>query len=144
MSWSRWAALGFLGALTFLAAVAPERLDTRPSVVDGVQVMTVGQVLGGRAAGQIGGELVAVGGYWSDNVMPTTGMCRGQDTLALGCYDGEFGITEMNEHILLMSKYGELTARKKGKTDSGFVSTKRMVYGSTTWMPETSLAFPVM
>ena len=68
-------------------------------------VMTVGDVLKGRAAGTIKGEQVVMTGFWSALAMVHS--CRVPEEPmgeleSLACHEGEFGITEQNEPILVV------------------------------------------
>lgn len=82
-----------------------------PAVIDGLQVMTVSEVLAARSAGGLKIVAVAVGGYWTDGsighscafpvVIP--------GVLEIYCQDGEFGITELDEPVIVIDRRGSVT-----------------------------------
>jgi hypothetical protein len=86
------------------------------STVDGLAVQTVGEVLRSRANGGLRDQPVAVGGYWSDGSVghscapPALGENPGD--LELYCVDGEWGITELNEPIIVIDRFGQETVAK--------------------------------
>ena len=80
-----------------------------PATVDGLPVLTVGEVLAARAAGGLRNQAVAVGGYWSDRSSGHS--CPAQQTgdLEIYCHDGEYGITERDEPITVIDDNGHIT-----------------------------------
>lgn len=82
-----------------------------PTVVDGLPVLSVSQILAQRAAGGLRNQPVAVGGYWSDgSVAHSCGPPQSNPgVLELYCRDGEFGITELNEPIIVIDRGGYVT-----------------------------------
>jgi hypothetical protein len=86
-----------------------------PPEVDGLPVLTISQAIAKRNAGELGDRAVAVRGYWSDASVPHS--CApppgGQTgVLELYCHDREFGMTELNEPIEVISKQGRVTEGK--------------------------------
>jgi hypothetical protein len=74
-------------------------------VVDGLTVMTVTEALAAHTAGVLAGGRAAVKGWWSDGSIghscapPPIGETAGD--LEIYCHDGEYGITEGEEPILV-------------------------------------------
>jgi hypothetical protein len=88
------------------ASSAPS--PTIPASVDGYKVMTVSEVLQARSGGGLSKATVAVGGYWSDgsvghSCVPPEGKVG---DLQYRCVDGEFGITERYEPIMIIDQFG--------------------------------------
>ncbi len=82
-----------------------------PASVDGHPVITVSEVLAARAAGGLLGATIALGGYWSDgsvghSCVPPAGKVG---DLQYRCIDGEFGITERDEPIIVIDRHGYVT-----------------------------------
>jgi hypothetical protein len=83
-----------------------------PPEVDGLPVLTISQAIAKRNAGELGDRAVAVRGYWSDasvphGCVPPPGGNAG--ALEIYCVDREFGMTELNEPIEVISKQGRVT-----------------------------------
>jgi hypothetical protein len=82
-----------------------------PATVDGLTVMTVSEVLAARDEGGLHEAPVALGGYWSDGSMAHG--CAAPDgptgELEYYCHDGEFGITELDEPIMVIDRHGYVT-----------------------------------
>lgn len=82
-----------------------------PRMVDGLPVMSVSEVLAARAAGGLRNQAVAVGGYWSNGsighscVVPLSQ----PGILEIYCQDGEFGITELDEPVIVIDRHGNVT-----------------------------------
>jgi hypothetical protein len=76
-------------------------------MVDGVHILTVGQLLAQRAAGTLRGGPIALRGYWTNRYRPTPcpSPSPNPGTLQLYCADGEWGITERPEAILQVVHY---------------------------------------
>jgi hypothetical protein len=73
--------------------------------VEAAAVMTVGDVLKGRAAGTIKGEQVVITGFWSALAMVHSCAVPEEpmgELESLSCHELEFGITEQNEPILVV------------------------------------------
>ncbi len=85
-----------------------------PTVVDGLPVLSVGEVLRQRAAGGLRNQPVAVGGYWTDAVIGHSCVMAERSELEPQCNDGEYGITEFNEPILKIGRYVEIVYRARG------------------------------
>jgi hypothetical protein len=82
-----------------------------PASVDGHPVMMVSEVLAARAAGGMKGATIALGGYWSDgSVGHSCAPPQGKvGDLEYRCVDGEFGITELDEPIIVIDRRGHVT-----------------------------------
>jgi hypothetical protein len=93
-----------------------------PATVDGLPVLTVGEVLAARAAGGLRNQAVAVGGYWSDSASGHSCVAQQTGDLEIYCYDGEFGITERDEPIMVIDDNGHIT--------------RAAVRHLTPWVPE--------
>jgi hypothetical protein len=95
------------------ASPSPSTLPTTamPTSVDGLPVLTVGEALGARAAGGLRSQPVALGGYWSDgSIGHSCAAPRGQPgELEIYCTDGEAGITERDEPIIVIDAHGNVT-----------------------------------
>jgi hypothetical protein len=79
--------------------------------VDGLPVQSVSEVLAGRAEMTVGGGPVAVRGYWSVGVVRLT--CAADISAAeleIPCYDGQYGLTELEEPIFSSDRVGDATA----------------------------------
>jgi hypothetical protein len=71
----RWALPAGIAALVLVVGLIGVVAGTRPPIiVDGLRVLTVGELLDARTAGQLAGDRVAVGGYWSFRPA-STGFC---------------------------------------------------------------------
>jgi hypothetical protein len=91
-------------ASTSSASEPPRAEATMPSVVEGLTIQTVSELLAARAAGDAPGGPYALRGYWTDRTYGhTCGAPLSRDgqpgELELYCSDGEWGITERNEAI---------------------------------------------
>lgn len=74
--------------------------------------MTVSEVLSARAAGGLKNGTVEVGGYWSDgSIMHSCAAPMGGQPgeLEIYCMDGEWGITELDEPIVVIDQHGRMT-----------------------------------
>lgn len=87
--------------------------------VDGLLVMTVSEAVAAHQAGSLPDGRVAIRGYWSNGQVPHTcvppppGEQPGE--LELRCSDGEFGITERDEPILVVDvRRGQVTYTAQG------------------------------
>jgi hypothetical protein len=89
----------------------PGGLAGLPTTVDGLNVMTVSEVLAARANGGLDEQAVALGGYWSDGSFGHS--CAAPDgptgELEIYCHDGESGITENDEPIMVVDHNGSVT-----------------------------------
>jgi hypothetical protein len=88
--------------------------DTPPTSVDGLRVMTVSEVLSARASGELRNQPVAVGGYWSDDLIGHSCAAAERQALQPGCHDNEYGITEMNEPMLRLGRFAGIMYRVQG------------------------------
>ena len=104
-----------IGIIAVGVSLAPSAAPTDPAgMIDGLPVMTVSQVLDARARGELQHKRVAVGGWWSDGSvrhscvpsMPSPG------ELELYCHDGEYGVTELDERIMVVDQQGYVTAAR--------------------------------
>jgi len=82
-----------------------------PASIDGLPLLTVGGVLADRAAGGLRGERVAVRGFWSDGSLPHSCASPSEvpGDLELYCHDGEWGMTELSEPIVVVDDSGTST-----------------------------------
>jgi len=100
------------GATSPLPSPLAEASPT-PATVDGLPILTVSQVLAARASGGLRDQPVAVGGFWSASGVvhgcapPPPGPAPGE--LELYCEDGEWGITELDEPIMVVDQQGYVT-----------------------------------
>ncbi len=80
-------------------------------VIDGLPVMTVSEVLAARSAGGLRSEAIAVGGYWTDgSIGHSCAFPQSQPgVLEIYCQDGEFGITELDEPVIVIDRHGNVT-----------------------------------
>jgi len=87
-----------------------------PAEVDGLRVYTVGELLAGRKAGQVSGGTIALAGYWSwvDLVHSCAAPQSTPGVLEIYCRDGEFGITELDEPIMIVHQIGNETMTESG------------------------------
>jgi hypothetical protein len=89
-----------LPSTTSLPSPSPAPSDT-PNALAGLTVHSVSELLELRSGGHIGGEPVALRGFWSDRGFGHS--CVPPDSqpgeLQIRCHDGEFGITERDEPI---------------------------------------------
>lgn len=112
--WLLLPATAILMALAGLSLLIPG--SPPPTVVDGLPVLSVSEVLAQRAAGGLRDQPVAVGGYWSYTAIALS--CAAPNgrpgALEIYCYDGLSGITERNEPIFLLGRYVETTWQAKG------------------------------
>lgn len=97
---------GAAAAASPSAAAPPSRApaSTLPAVVDGLQVKTVPEVLAERSTGELKDQPVALGGFWSDRNFAHSCVppLEPPGALELYCHDGEWGITEEREAILVL------------------------------------------
>ncbi|MDL2335822.1 MAG: hypothetical protein QFC55_07320 [Chloroflexota bacterium] len=103
--------------IVLAAAVLRVLGDTPPTTVDGLRVMTVSDVLTARAAGGLRNQPVAIGGYWSNSNVGAH-MCPASlvpaGGLELNCETNEYGITQENEPMQLVSKFHEYVYQARG------------------------------
>jgi hypothetical protein len=82
------------------------------ATVDGMPVLTVGEVLRQRSAGELGGESVAIGGYWSSALIGPISCAApigNPGDLELYCRVEDFGIAEREEPIAVLNPDGSVT-----------------------------------
>lgn len=103
-------------ALLILVAGCGDAIVPTPTVVptavtlDGLPLLTVGEVLAARAAGGLRSERVAVHGFWSDGSLPhSCAPAERTGELELYCRDGEWGMTELSEPIVVVEDSGIAT-----------------------------------
>jgi hypothetical protein len=98
-------------AATSSPGPTPIAQATLPTEVDGRPVQTVSEAIAKRDAGGLGTNPIAVRGYWSDgSVMHSCGAPdQATGELELYCNDREFGITELDEPIVVISRSGIAT-----------------------------------
>jgi hypothetical protein len=86
-------------------------LATMPATVDGKSVLSVSEAIRQRDAGDLGSDPVAIRGYWSNPSVAHSCAAPDHQTgdLEIYCHDREFGITELNEAIEIISLHGEVT-----------------------------------
>lgn len=86
---------------------SPPPLPSADSV-DGLTIHSVSKLLDLRADGRIGGERVALRGFWSDRRQDYFLSCIDPDStpgeLEIPCRDGTFGITERDEPIATLTE----------------------------------------
>ena len=93
----------------------------------GLTIHSVSELLDLRSDGRIGGERVALRGFWSDRRQDYYLSCIDPDShpgeLEVPCRDGTFGITERDEPIGTMNVtvYGETLERTNGPALTPFV-----------------------
>ena len=82
-----------------------------PATVDGLPVMTISEAIAQRDAGTLGDHPVAISGFWSGQmVMHSCAAPNGRTgELENYCHDGEFGLTELDEHIEVVDQHGFVT-----------------------------------
>ncbi|MEO8570241.1 MAG: hypothetical protein ABI553_00950 [Chloroflexota bacterium] len=87
------------------SATASLAASPSPAFVEGLPVHTVSQLLALRDSGTLGDQPVALRGYWSDLMLlhTCTPYVSKPGELEISCYDGEFGITERNEQIMVFT-----------------------------------------
>lgn len=133
--WLLLPAAAILVALVGMALLIPGAPP--PTVVDGLPVLSVSDVLAQRAGGGLRNQPVAVGGYWSDGSVAH--MCApplGQPgVLELYCADGEFGITERNEPITLVGRFHQFVYIAQGPHLTPFFEQGEPGTGSY-WHPD--------
>jgi len=117
---SRKSALVLLPAAAILVALAGLSLllpgAPPPTVVDGLPVLSVSEVLAQRAAGGLRNQPVAVGGYWSGSSLvascaPPVGIPGVLELYCTGTYDG---ITERNEPFALIGRFHQYVYTAQG------------------------------
>jgi hypothetical protein len=86
------------------APSVPPPLPTDLTEIDGLPVLTVSEALAAHEDGSLPGGRVAMHGYWTNNpvVHGCVPMSTGIGELEIYCYDGEYGITELDEPIWLI------------------------------------------
>lgn len=103
--------VALLGLSLLLPGASP------PTVVDGLPVLSVSDVLAQRAAGGLRDQSVAVGGYWSVSNVGAH-MCPASlahaGSLELNCEQDEYGITQDNEPMQLVSRFHEYVYQVRG------------------------------
>lgn len=78
-----------------------------PTLLDGLPVMTVSEALAAHEQGVLPGDRAAIRGFWSNGEVPSTCVLpENTGDLELWCSDGEYGITELEEQILVLDAYG--------------------------------------
>ncbi|MEX2546385.1 MAG: hypothetical protein WD830_01190 [Chloroflexota bacterium] len=111
---NRRVAEAMLALVTLVAGcgdvIVPTPVPT-PATVDGLPLLRVGDVIAARAAGGLRGARVAVYGYWSDGSVGHSCAPPSEPTgeLELYCHDGEWGITELQEAIVVVDNSGGVT-----------------------------------
>lgn len=113
---NRRAAVAMLALMSLVAGCGDAIVPTptivpTPATLDGLPLLTVGEVLAARAAGGLRGERVAVHGYWSDGSLPHSCVPPSErpGELELYCRDGEWGMTELQEPIVVVDNSGVVT-----------------------------------
>jgi len=86
----------------------PTPTSAQPAI-DGVPIMSVAELLAGRAAGSASGGPYALRGYWSVRTFPhacgNPGPPGQPGELEIACSDGEWGITDASEAILEVEQH---------------------------------------
>lgn len=117
---SIWA---FLGATILVVSFAAYR-SAGGDPVGGTDPQSVSDLLAARAAGTAS-QKVALAGFWSNESVPHT--CQIPDgppgDLEILCHDGEYGIVEADEPILVVTANGQATPALSAHL--------------TPWLPET-------
>jgi hypothetical protein len=92
-------------------AVARPTSTPVPPIVEGKPVLSVSQVLARRASGGLKDQPVVVAGFWSDASSAHSCAPPPEQTgdLELYCSDGEYGITERDEPIMVVDPHGFVT-----------------------------------
>lgn len=111
-AWLLLPAAAILAALAGLSLLMPGAPP--PTVVDGLPVLSVSQVLAERAAGGLNTQPVAVGGYWTDAEIGHSCAAAVRSELEPGCHDREFGITELNEPVLKFGRFSQIVYEAQG------------------------------
>jgi hypothetical protein len=127
-------AIAVAGGLVVLSCVASPRTDLAvgptasptapeattsstpaPSTVGGLHIYTVSELLDARLAGTVEGGPIALRGFWTERLIghSCSPPMKPVGELELGCYEGEWGITERDESI------GELTVDSRFVPASG-------------------------
>ena len=98
-------------ATTASPGPTPVAQATLPTEVDGLPVLTVSEAIAKRDAGGLGTNPIAVRGYWSDGSVGHSCAPPDQTTgeLEIYCHDREFGITELDEPIVVITNHGYMT-----------------------------------
>jgi hypothetical protein len=102
-------------AVTTSPSPTPLGQASLPSTVDGRPVLTISEAIAKRDSGDLGPNAVAIRGYWSDaSVAHSCQAPKGQPgVLEIYCHEREFGITELDEPIEVVSEHG-FTAEGSG------------------------------
>ncbi len=79
--------------------------SSSPAFVDGLPVHRVSELLALRDGGTLGNREVALRGYWSalGQIHACTPSIPNPGELEIHCYDGEFGITERDEQMMVFT-----------------------------------------
>jgi hypothetical protein len=103
--------LAAVAAITFVGSPRP-----RLSSVDGLPVMSVSEALAAHTAGRLPGGRAAVSGFWSGGFIghSCTSPLAQPGELELYCHDGEYGITERNEQMIVVEESGLVTYQAEG------------------------------
>lgn len=92
-------------------AVARPSSTPVPAIVEGHPVLSVSQVLAQRASGGLKDQPAVVAGFWSDASVAHSCAPPPEQTgdLEIYCHDGEYGITERDEPIMVIDPHGYVT-----------------------------------
>jgi hypothetical protein len=82
-----------------------------PTTVDGQPVLTISEAIAKRDGGKLGTDPVAVRGFWSNGSVGHS--CAAPDAptgeLEIYCHDREWGMTELDEPIMVIDQQGYTT-----------------------------------
>ena len=107
-------------AIVFLANGAPRSLPvvTPPASVGDLPVMTVSEAIAAHAAGELPEGRAAIRGFWSNQSIAHSCAPAAQGDspgdLEIYCHDGEYGIAERDEFVMLVSSDGQVTHEAEG------------------------------
>jgi hypothetical protein len=117
-----------------------------PAEVDGRHVLTVSELQAERASGLLEDGSIALAGYWSYGAgahscaPPRTGQ---PGDLELYCHDGEYGITELNEQVLVIPTNPDAPpVRAEGPMLTPWLPNEDWVYPLVALPPVNGQPFP--
>jgi len=99
-------------AKSALPSPATSAQPSQAAMVDGLPLLTVSEAIAKRDSGELGNQAIAIAGYWSYvSVILSCGPPSGGQAgdLEIYCYDGFWGITELDEPIAVFTRNAPLT-----------------------------------